>query len=223
MRKIDKSVVLSSVYKAWLDTLEKPHGSYTSSKHKFYGDIVMALYHCQNGLCAYTERRLCEDKYFELSNWQLGEYVSEMPSTEGELEHFDPTLKAEQCWLWDNLLMILGKANNQKGEKSVNTILKPDSPEYDPFRLLDYDFELDVFLPNLALETTEQERVKYMIETLCINAGYVKMYRKPFLKRIKAEIELYKNIEWNDLEEPRQFPTAFEMLKRTALKNRESR
>jgi hypothetical protein len=54
-----------------------------------------------------------------------------------------------------------------------------------------------------------------MIETLCLNADYVKLYRKPFLKEIKAEIELGRTITWADVREPKQFPTAFEMLRKT--------
>jgi hypothetical protein len=220
MQKIDKTVVLSTVYQEWLNLLEQnqsSHGNYTSSQHRFYTDIAMALYHCQNGLCAYTERKLCEDGYFEAINWQDGSYSDTLPKTEGQLDHFDPTLKKEKAWLWDNFLMVLGKANNDKGEKPIDVILKPDAPNYEPFRLLDYDYDLDEFIPNLDLTDSEQKRVYTMIETLCLNAGYVKLYHKPFLKEIKANIELGRTISWADVREPKQFPTAFEMLRRVQL------
>ena len=221
MRKIDKSVVLSTVYEQWLHNLEQtqePHGKYKSS-HEFYKDIVMSLYHCQNGLCAYTERRLCENESFDSSNWQIGQFTTNFPKTEGQLEHFDPTLKINKAYLWDNLFMVLGKANNDKGEKSIDMILKPDAANYDPFRLLDYDFVLDLFIPNTYLEPTEKERVKYMIDTLFMNADYVKLHRKPFLRKIKAQIELGRMMTWEDVEEPKQFPTSFEMLRRERTTN----
>jgi len=222
MRKIDKSGVLSTVYKQWLDNLEqtqKSHGRYSSSKRKFYKDIVMNLYHCQKGLCAYTERRLCEDKHFDAASWSLGKYTTETPDTEGQLDHFDPDLKKNKSWLWDNLFMVLGKANNGKGSKIVDDILKPDTADYDPFKLLYYDYEFDLFRPNETLGPLEEQRVQYMISTLCINADYVKLHRKPFLRKIKAQIELGKMMTWEDAEEPKQFPTAFEMLRREQALN----
>ncbi len=220
MQKIDKTVVLSTEYEQWIDLLEQNqelHGNYTSSQHRFYIDVVMALYHCQNGLCAYTERKLCEDVYFEIINWQDGRYSGTLPKTEGQLEHFDPTLKKEKAWLWDNFLMVLGKANNDKGDRPVDAILKPDSPSYDPFVVLDYDYDLDEFIPHFDLTDNDQKRVQTMIETLCLNAAYVKLFRKPFLKEIKATIELGRKMTWADVREPKQFPTAFEMLRRTKI------
>lgn len=221
MRKIDKSIVLSRVYEQWLHKLEqtqKPHGKYTSS-HKFYKDLVMSLYHCQNGLCAYTERRLYENKSFDSSDWQVGRFATDFPKTEGQLDHFDPTLKINKAYLWDNLFMVLGKANNDKDAKPIDPILKPDSLDYDPFELLDYDYDLDEFIPNIGLEPIQKERVRYMISTLCINADYVQLHRKPFLRKIKAQIELGKMMTWEDVEEPKQFPTAFEMLRREQTSN----
>jgi len=61
MKNIDKSVILSTAYKEWEENLEAkqlPHPAYNSSQGQFYRDIIMNLYHCQNGLCAYTERTL---------------------------------------------------------------------------------------------------------------------------------------------------------------------
>ncbi len=222
MRRIDKSVVLSTIYAAWVHELEqnnKAHPAYSSTRFKFYTDIVMNLYHCQDGLCAYTERRLCESQVLGSVQWNAGKYISDCAKTEGELDHFDASLKNEKAWLWDNLFMVLGKANNDKGDKPIDSILKPDSPDYDPFRLLDYDYELDEFIPNLGLQEEEQKRIQRMIDTLCINAEYVKLHRKPFIRKIKQEIELGRITTWQEVDEPRQFPTAFEMLRRQRISN----
>lgn len=55
MRKIDKSKILSTVYKNWEENLEinnQNHPAYDSnaSKFRFYKDIVMNLFHVQGGL-----------------------------------------------------------------------------------------------------------------------------------------------------------------------------
>ncbi len=75
MRKLDKTQILSEIYKKWEEDLEdnnKQHPKYTDSKFrkKFYLDIVMNLFYIQNGLCAYTEQELCDEKFFKKENWQ---------------------------------------------------------------------------------------------------------------------------------------------------------
>ncbi|RDB05254.1 hypothetical protein [Runella aurantiaca] len=85
---------------------------------------------------------------------------SNCAKTEDELYHFDASLKNGKAWLWDNLFMVLGKANNDKDDKPIDSILKPDSPDYDPFRLLEYDYELDELIPNLGLHEDEQKRIQ---------------------------------------------------------------
>ncbi len=222
MRKIDKSAVLSSIYAEWLHRLEqnnKAHPAYSSTTFRFYTDIVMSLYHCQDGLCAYTERRLCESQVLDFNLWKDGKYSFDCAKTEGQLDHFDAALKNGKAWLWDNLFMVLGKANNDKGEKSIDSIMKPDAPDYDPFLLLEYDYDLDEFIPNLELPEDLQRRIQRMIETLCINAEYVKLHRKPFIRKIKQEIELGHLTTWEEVDEPKQFPTAFEMLRRQRISN----
>ena len=101
MRKIDKSTILSKVYKAWeqdLENKQKHHPAYNSSKFSFYKDIVMNLYYCQNGLCAYTEKAILLSG-LEAENWsEEGKYEGEIPSHYGELEHFDESLKDTQAY-----------------------------------------------------------------------------------------------------------------------------
>jgi hypothetical protein len=212
MKNIDKSVILSTAYKEWEENLEAkqlPHPAYNSSQGQFYRDIIMNLYHCQNGLCAYTERTLVLTG-LENHCWnQEGRYSADLPSHFGELEHFDESLKPDKGWLWDNLFMVDGKINRKKSSRGINNILKPDLPEYDPFLLLSYDHEKHVFFANTQNTDLTEEDIKSindMIDILGIN--YVKDWRrKEITSRIKA-IEF--GLEPAPLTE---FPTAFEMTK----------
>lgn len=213
MKRIDKSVILSTAYKKWEENLEAhqcPHPAYNSSKGMFYHDIIMNLYHCQNGLCAYTERTLVLTG-LENHCWnQEGRYSADLPSHFGELEHFDESLKSNKGWLWDNLFMVDGKINRKKSSREINNILKPDLPEYDPFALLSYDHEKHIFFANTQnIDLTEEDikSINDMIDILGIN--YIKDWRrKEITSRIKA-------IEF-DLEPAplTEYPTAFEMTKR---------
>ena len=50
MRKIDKSKILSTVYKKWEEALEnnqEDHPQY-ESKHRFYTDVIMCLHREEN-------------------------------------------------------------------------------------------------------------------------------------------------------------------------------
>ncbi len=210
MRKIDKSIILSKAYKTWEEALEnnqQNHPQYNSSNFRFYKDIVMNLYHCQNGLCAYTEKSILLSG-LEAENWsEEGYYVGEIPSHYGELEHFDESLKDTKAWLWDNLFMIEGKINTLKRTKTIDDILKPDSPEYDPFKLLAYNHEAHIFYPNPSLDGHLIERIEKMIDILGLN--YVKDWRKQYiLERIKA-------IEFGLEPKPaKEYVTAYEMTLR---------
>jgi len=81
------------------------------------------------------------------------------------LEHFNSSLKDKQGWLWSNFFVANEKVNRKlKGSKEVDTILKPDEPDYDPFFLMIYDVELHEFIPNAdKLNTAKQKRVSDMI------------------------------------------------------------
>ncbi len=130
MRKIDKTCNLSTAYKSWEEEFENKnlhHDEYNSSKGKYYRDIVMQLYHCQNGICAYTEQILCKKEYYSENNWEDGRFNSNIDSKpKGSLEHFDPSKKSTKGWLWDNFFMIDAEVNSVKfkGNKSVDYILK---------------------------------------------------------------------------------------------------
>lgn len=217
MKKIDKSVILSKVYKDWEEELErnsKNHPKYSSSNFRFFVDIVMNLYHCQNGLCAYTEKELLstDENHFDIVSWsEEGKYLTnELPSHLGTLEHFDESLKTDKAWLWDNFFMVLSQVNGRKGTKPIDNILKPDSPNYDPFVLLDYNYEEHIFFANVKntdLSDDEIVRINNMIKTLGLN--YVKDWRKKYIsERIKA-------IEFGLEPEPvKEYVTAYEMTLR---------
>jgi hypothetical protein len=212
MRKIDKSIILSKVYKQWEEQLEasaSKHPKYTSSNFRYFDDIKMNLFHCQNGLCAYTEKRLCPEGY-GLENWNDGRYTSNIPESIGHLEHFDESLKANKAWLWDNLFMVLEMVNVQKSNEPINNILKPDHPEYNENALLAYNHEEHIFFANVDnpnLTEDQIESINKMIYTLGINKvkSFRKQYLLPKILRLKGRLT----------HEPiTQFPTAFEMTKR---------
>jgi glycogen debranching enzyme len=137
MRKIDKTIILSKNYKKWLDNLGNEHPKYNSSNNKYYIDIKMSLLYCQKGLCAYTEELLCDLDLITEDNWSEERYITELNNqnlTNGDLEHFDESLKEKQAWLWDNLFFVNGDINRKvKCSKAIQPILKPDSSDYDPF------------------------------------------------------------------------------------------
>ena len=69
-------------------------------------------------------------------NWVDGKYVTD-DSAEyrrvdhaGEMDHYDPLLKEDQYWLWNNLFMIDATVNSRKDNKPVLNYLKPDLDDY---------------------------------------------------------------------------------------------
>ncbi len=219
MRRLDKTKILSTEYRNWEQNLENSgtlHPTYNSSDGEFYVDIFTNLLHIQEGLCAYTESALCDKQKVTETEWENGRFklqgINIKPFCKGgNLEHFNPDLKTNKAWLWDNFFFIDTDDNNLKQKKSVDTILKPDTPEYDEFRLLSYDPDLHIFYANTDLPESEQQRVNKMIDTLGLNL--VKDIRRMFLQEKVEDIEFGKLKTWNDTT-VFQFPTAFEMLKR---------
>jgi|AntRauTorckE5430_2_1112549.scaffolds.fasta_scaffold02187_4 hypothetical protein len=223
MQKIDKSKRNATAYKEWEEKLEienKPHPKYNSSNGEFYLDIVMDLFSCQKGLCAYTEKRLCNEKHLTSEHWEKGCYTSIKPDFTGQLEHFDESLKAKKkdtngkkSWLWNNFLMVDSDINTKvKGSKSIDDILKPDKADYEPFELLDYDLETHRFTANdgnMNLSNEEKERIKKMIETLGLNFGPILDQRKDLLAEVRDRIDF--GMETNATSTG-EFPTAFQFF-----------
>ncbi len=198
MQKIDKNYdeILSTKYKTWVDNLEKNKKKHPESR-TYYDDVVMDLYRCQKGVCAYTEMFICPENLYDKSNWKDGEYKipdeAAFKRTDhlGELEHFNPDLKTNQYWLWDNFFMIHSKINSLKSNKPVVDYLKPDAPDYSPEKYFDYDENTHWFVPNPDIkDEVKRAEIQRMIdEVLFLNHGVVRNERKNFVNKLKQKIK----------------------------------
>ncbi len=215
MRKIDKSTILATAYHTWVNALEaerENHGVYNSSKNEYYKDVVMNLLYCQRGVCAYTEMFLFDVDYCSEQYWQNGRYIGTKKS-KGQLEHFNPELKKNKAWLWNNLFVVDTDTNTKiKGRKQTNIILKPDHPDYNPFDLLTYNPEEHIFrASDKVQESAKVEAIDKMILTLGLNWDAVIDARKKYLNELFTQVKLgFKTVEEV---KPYQFFTAFEMSK----------
>ncbi len=207
MKKIDKKTIISTQYKSWVESINGDHPNYYSS-HKFVKDIKMSLLSCQNGLCAYTEEQLCDLKLLKDECWKDGKYIKELDNEDlvnGDLEHFDCILKENKAYLWDNLFMVNSNINCRvKGTKLINPILKPDTPEYDPFKYLQFDDKINRFIPNINLSKQDKIDVLEMIDVLGINKNAFKRAKQ--LKGLKEDFEFGE-----DLKEPYEYATSWKM------------
>ena len=184
MRKIDKTKILSTQYKKWVDRLNRDKVKHPK-KRTYYNDVMMNLLHCQKGVCAYTEMIICNPELLDEENWKNGRYKSKKVDRLGSLEHFDPQLKKDKYWEWDNLFAISLDINVKKGAQEVDDILKPDSPQYDPFKLLEYNSRTHFFVPHRDIEDKDlRERIKRMLKVLQVNHNTVCYHRKTFFNRI---------------------------------------
>ncbi len=196
MQKIDKNydTILSTKYKKWVDNLEDKNKKHPDSR-TYYDDIVMELYRCQKGVCAYTERFICPSSLYKSDNWINGYYKisdeAEFKRTDhaGELEHFDHDLKKDQYWLWSNLFMIDSTINSRKSSKDIVYYLKPDSEDYSPEKYFDYDEETHRFIPNTDLDIEQRTEIKDMIDNVFyLNHGVILNDRRDFINDLKAKI-----------------------------------
>lgn len=184
MRKIDKTKILSTQYRQWLDKLNDDQVKHPGSRIYYY-DVVMNLLYCQKGVCAYTEIALCNPGLLSEDRWENGRYTLEKPEPFGELEHFNPQLKKDKYWEWDNLFVIAERINKRKGAREVDDILKPDLPGYDPMVLLGYDVEAHVFYPHPGIEDESlKKRIEGMISVLQLNYDFVRRERRKFLNKV---------------------------------------
>ncbi len=207
MRKIDKSKILSVEYKLWLEGLDGNHPNYYSS-HKYIQDIKMSLLFCQKGLCAYTEELLCSPKLIRRENWNEKGYVTNLSNENlinGDVEHFDCTLKDTMAYLWDNLFMVNSNINCRvKQTKAIRNILKPDSEDYDEYKYLEFDHEENLFIPNINLSKENKKDVLEMIITLGINKNAFK--RERYIKSLIEDFELDLK-----LKQPYEYITSWNM------------
>ena len=218
MQKIDKSNIRSTKYKEWLEGLNGDHPPYRSNQ-KYVQDIKMSLLACQNGLCAYTEELLCDRTLLSDDNWEDGKYAGDINNqnlVNGDLEHFDCTLKDTQGYLWDNLFMVNSNINCRvKGTKPVDNILKPDRGTYDPDVYLQFDDEVNAFIANQNLSDEDKIGVEEMIVTLGINSNAFKRAR--LIKHLKEDLDLGL-----EPREPDEYPTAWKMTKKNWESSREN-
>jgi hypothetical protein len=216
MQPLDKTQVFAKPYKTWQDNLTATntnHPAYNSSKGEFYYDIIANLIWVQKGLCAYTEYRLqafekCAEKFWDNGKFQKFDFA-------GELDHYDPTLKANQSWLWDNFFLIDADINSKKvkGNKQPNGILKPDKADFNPADFLEYEIATHLFIPSRLLQPEEQYRVLHDIDTLGLNWQPIKERREEYLNEFLLDVK-YKKITFVDaMNKLTQFFTAFRLCR----------
>ena len=126
-------------------------------------------------------------------------------SIQGDLDHFDESLKTDKAWSWDNFFVVATHVNCRiKGSQSVDSILKPDDINYDPNKYLAFDFEAGVFIAKITLSAKIKTKVVDMIEILGINC--VAPQRKKYLQLLKTKQELLGNVTTNE------YSTAWSMM-----------
>jgi len=210
MRRIDKTRILSTKYKDWVDQRDHDNLDHPE-RSKYRVDVVMNLFYCQEGVCAYTEIPLCPHDLLDEQKWKNGRYKGKKGKIDkfGSLEHFDPSLKKKKSWKWENLFMVHTDINSKKSDAPVDEILKPDLPSYDPFKLLAYSDKTHRFAPSpdIADETLRQ-RIDRMIDVLQLNHGMIRDERINFFALVQC-----KNERLDSPFEPDRFFTAYKMVK----------
>ncbi len=194
MQKINKltDTIVSTKYKQWVDNLDASQKQHSKSS-TYYDDVVMNLYRCQAGVCAYTEMHLCTNVHYADVNWTDGRY--KIPDDAkfkreghfGQLEHFDHNDKKLKHWNWDNLFMIHSTINSRKSDAEVIPYIKPDLAGYTPETYFEYDDDFHLFIPNQNIKDPQmQADIQYMIdEVLFLNHDGVVRYRTNYLNNIK--------------------------------------
>jgi hypothetical protein len=207
MRRLDKTRILSTKYKDWVDQLERENLDHPGES-KYRVDVVMNLFYCQGGICAYTEIPLCPLHMLDEKKWENGRYKEKKVDKFGSLDHFNPDSKTKKSWKWENLFMVHTDINSKKGAQEVDEILKPDLPGYDPFKLLSYSDTTHMFSPSPYIEDEIlRERIDRMIDVLQLNHGMVRDERESFFKESNCHDLL--GFPW----QPNRFFTAYEMVK----------
>lgn len=223
MKAINKQNILSKTYREWWKSDKTDYPKYRAD-HSFYLQVKMSLLHCQNGLCAYTESKLCSQELCHTSRWNSdGEYSEEI-KPDGDIEHFDFNLKTSRGWDWDNLFVTRKIVNNTKLQKPVYNILKPDLQNYDVSVYLSYDYSLHTFyVKSDIIDPVEIAQITHMILALGLNHDAVIDDRKDAFKQMKLILD-YSGGDYDYIafEIIREFPTAFAMSKDYYLQNKDN-
>ena len=213
MRKLAKAIEWAIEYQDWYGN--KPQRVYNSSANKYYYDVLYELLLIQGGICAYTEYRLISKDHLETlkAGFENGKYASGFhPDVPADIEHFDKKLKQGNGWDWSNLFAVEKFTNMKKNHledvHGIDEILKPDHPEFAPFRLLRYNKSEHCFEANKEKISEEEAiRVSKMLIVLGVNNDFIKMKRREFLEEMLDYLEFRP--EKIDIH---QFPTAYAML-----------
>ncbi len=224
MRKINKINTLATVFA----TAIQPQ-KYNSTNFEFYYDVYFSLLYCQEGLCAYTEKRLLFKTQEEIEQvFENGEYSYKIEDKKikftevfGDLEHFNQTLKETQPWAWDNLFVVYSAVNQNikrieepKFRKKclkekwnfteTMLLLKPDLHDYQWDKYLEYNSADHIFVAKIDLEEDLAEKIESVLKVLGINCEPIRQER---IAKIETWLSLIKKGE-NPV--PNEFPTAFE-------------
>lgn len=220
MRKLNKTDLLALEYKNWEDAIPKGtnHPGYNSSKgRRFYYDIIANLIWVQKGLCAYTEYKLQDFDKCAAAYWQDARFSKF--DFAGELDHYDPSLKQNQAWLWDNFFLIDSDVNSKKvkGSKSPKGILKPDKGDFDPHFYLEYNIDEHFFKPSPERTIQEQQDIFHDITVLGLNWQPTVERRKAYLLDKIIDVTYQKLTYDEAYGSLYQFFTAFELCKQYML------
>lgn len=218
MRKLTKTISYCKEYEKWEIAFGvKNHDEYNSSG-KYQKDIIAELLIIQDGLCAYTEYRLMSKAHVEAlkTKFTSDKFTGEIKDYPIDLEHFDSTLKKQYGWKWSNFFAVNTTINQKvkrreetdliKQGKSVHNIMKPDLNLYNPLVILDYDEDLDIFIPHSRLDKTDFQKVKEMIICLGLNTAYIKDKRTVYYNEIRFLQSIGETISLN------QFYTGWEII-----------
>lgn len=214
MRYINKTLILATEYHTWLSGLKKKkHPKYNSSSFKYYSDIVANLIWVQNGLCAYSEKKLQDHAPFETKHWISGSFPKKY-SFSGQLDHYNNTLKANYGWLWDNFFVVDSDINmKEKRSNTPSGVLNPGLVAFNSMDFLEYDVKNHFFIPKKTIAINVQKQVLDDINYLGLNFQPIvdlrKLYLNPIINKVK-----YKRLNIHDAEKDiYQFFTAFELCK----------
>lgn len=212
MRKLNKILSLSTNYKKWY--AKNKTKEYKSSNDPFYYDVLYELLIIQDGLCAYTELRLIDEKLLKKikAGFNNGKYsIDYFPQTPAHIEHFSKKEKQQSGWDWNNLFAVDGHINHEKNKfenkYGIDNILKPDTSSYYPTLYLMYDTWEHIFFPHSNLKKPLYDRVFNMIMVLGLNNDFIKMQRREYLKSI-SEMEYYSGKK----QTINQFFTSYSMI-----------
>jgi hypothetical protein len=218
MRKLSKTIVYATEYETWENSFGSKNQDKYSSSGKFQKDIIAELLIIQNGLCAYTEYRLMSNEDVETLkiSFASGKFMGAVKDYPIDLEHFDSTLKNKYGWKWSNFFAVNTTINQKvkrrqeseliKSGKRVHYLMKPDLSTYDVLTLLDYDRDLDLFVPNSELKKDEFIKVKEMILCLGLNNAYIKDKRIIYYKELRFLQSIGESITLS------QFHTGWEIM-----------